>query len=153
MCSGLATPVIDDAQSDVHPWQCVSLPFDNDCARTVFVSSMFTLSLMEEDSQPNVVSHYEQIFRTQKVCISWPMFIRLFFLVLVGITTSQNIRHFFNTLYSRRLQGVEVERAPCAPPVDSEPWWISSIAESVGKGWSAVFILGTNLLLTKWVLG
>ena len=47
-----------------------------------------------------VFSHYEQVYRIQKVCISWPMFITFFFLVLVGTTTSRNIRHFFNTLYN-----------------------------------------------------
>ena len=57
-----------------------------------------TLSVMEMDSLPNV-SHFEHMYRTQKVCISGPMFIRLSFLVLVGTITSQNIWHFFNTLY------------------------------------------------------
>ena len=42
-----------------------------------------------------VFSHYEQVFRTRKVL----MFIGLFPLVLLGTTTSQNIRYFFNTLY------------------------------------------------------
>ena len=44
-----------------------------------------------------VFSHYEQVYRTQKVCVSGPMFIGLFFffLVLVGTITSQNIHHLF----------------------------------------------------------
>ena len=46
-----------------------------------------------------VFSHYEQVYKTQKVCISGPTFIKLFFLALVGTTTSQNIRQFFNILY------------------------------------------------------
>ena len=111
----------------------------NDCDHTVFVSSMFTLSVTEMNSEPNIVSHYEQVYRsqkvcisgpmcncpfsccdmyyylsqywtlvfsyyeqvyrTQKVCVSGPMFIGLSFLVLVSTTTSQNIHHFFNTLY------------------------------------------------------
>ena len=48
-----------------------------------------------------VVSHYGQVYVSQKVCVSEPMFIGLFFLVLVSTTTSQNIRHFLNTLYTR----------------------------------------------------
>ena len=46
--------------------------------RTVFVSSMFTLPVTEADSQPNVVSHYEQVYISQKVCVSGPIFIALF---------------------------------------------------------------------------
>ena len=88
------TLVIGGAQRDIRPWQYIALLFGNDCARTVFVSSMFTLSVLEENSQPNVVSLYGQVYRTRKVCISGPMFIRLFFLVLVDTTTSQNIALF-----------------------------------------------------------
>ena len=63
------TLVIGGAQRDVRPWHCIPLPFGNDCAHILFISSMFTLSITEADSQPNVVSHYE---RSQKVglCIS-----------------------------------------------------------------------------------
>ena len=39
-------------------------------------------------------SLYEQVCRSQKACISGPIFIGVFFLVLVGTTTSQNFRHF-----------------------------------------------------------
>ena len=49
-----------------------------------------------------VFSHCEQFYRTQKVCVSGPIFIGFFSLVLVGTTASQNIRHFFNTLYMHR---------------------------------------------------
>ena len=85
------TLVIGGAQRDVRPWQCIPLPFGNDCDHTVFVYLMFILSISEVDSQPNVISHYGQVYISQKVCISGPMFIRLFF---VGSTTSQNIGHF-----------------------------------------------------------
>ena len=34
------------------------------------VSSMFNLSVKEMNSQPNVVSHYGQVYISQKVCIS-----------------------------------------------------------------------------------
>ena len=40
------TLVIGGAQCDVRPMQCIPLPFGNDCAHTVFVSSMFTLSVV-----------------------------------------------------------------------------------------------------------
>ena len=52
----------------------------------------------EADSQPNVVSHYGQVYRSEKVCVSGHMFIGVFFLVLVCATTSRIIRHF-DTLY------------------------------------------------------
>ena len=71
--------VIGGAQHDVRPWQCIPLPLGNDCAHTVFVCSMFTLSVTEAGTQPNVVSHYGQVYRTLKVCVSGPMSIRLFF--------------------------------------------------------------------------
>ena len=41
-------------------------------------SSMFTLSFTEVDSQPNVVSHYGQVYISKKVCISGPTFITFF---------------------------------------------------------------------------
>ena len=74
------TLVIRGAQRDVRPWQCIPLPFGNDCAHTTFVSLMFTLSATEADSQPNVISHYGQVYISQKVYISRTMCIRLFFL-------------------------------------------------------------------------
>ena len=89
------TLVTGGAQRDVRPRKCIPLHFDNDCDHAVFVSSMFTLSDTKADSQPNVVSPYEQVYISQKVCVSGPMFIGFFFLVLMGTTTSQNIRHFF----------------------------------------------------------
>ena len=76
------TPVIGGAQRDVRPWQCIPLPFDNDRAHIVFVFSMFTMSVTEVDSQPNVVSHYGQVYISQKVRVSGPFFIGLFFLFL-----------------------------------------------------------------------
>ena len=88
---------IGGAQRDVRPCQCIPLPFGNDRDSTVFVSSMFTLSVTEVDSQPNV-SHYGKVYISQRVYISGPMFISFFFLVLVCTTTSQNIGHFL-TLY------------------------------------------------------
>ena len=79
---------------------CPSAVILYNCVHTVFVSSMFTLSAMEADSQPNVVSHYGQVYRSQKVCISRPCLLDFFFLILVGTTTSQIIIHiFYNTLY------------------------------------------------------
>ena len=68
------------AQRDVRPQQCILLcPCPcTDCAHAVFVSSMFTLSVTEVDSQPNVVSHYGQAYITQKVCIYGPMIIKFF---------------------------------------------------------------------------
>ena len=54
------TLVKGGAQCDVRPWQCLPLPFGNYCAHTT--------------SQPNVVvSHYGQVYRSQKICISGPM--------------------------------------------------------------------------------
>ena len=52
------TLVTGGAQRGVRPWQCIPLPCGKDCARTIFVSSMFTFSVTETDSQPNVVSLY-----------------------------------------------------------------------------------------------
>ena len=49
--------LIGGAQRDVRPWQCIPLPFGNDYDHTMFVSSMFTLSVTEVDSQPNVITH------------------------------------------------------------------------------------------------
>ena len=69
----------------------------NDCDHTVFVSSMFTMSVTEVNSQQNVVSHYGQVYISQKVCVSGSRFIALF-LVLVGTTTSQKF-DTFNILY------------------------------------------------------
>ena len=43
------TYVIVGVQRDIRPWQCIPLPFGNDYAHTVFVSSMFTLSVTEAD--------------------------------------------------------------------------------------------------------
>ena len=68
--------------------------FGNDCDHTVFVFSIFSLSVTEMDSQPNVVSYYGQVYISQKVCISGPMFIELYFFILVDTTTSQSIRYF-----------------------------------------------------------
>ena len=45
------TLLTEGAQYNVRPWQCIPLPFGNDCAHTVFVSSMFTLSVTEADSR------------------------------------------------------------------------------------------------------
>ena len=73
------TLVIGGAQCDVLPWQCIPLPFGNDCAHTVGVTSMFTLSVAETDSQPNI-SRYGQVYISQKVCVSGPMFMGLFFI-------------------------------------------------------------------------
>ena len=76
--------VIGGAQRDVRPWQCIPLSFGNDCDHTVFVSSMFTSSVTEEGSQPKVVSHYAQVYRSQKVSVFGPMFIGLFSLFFCG---------------------------------------------------------------------
>ena len=79
-------------QPDIHLWQevfNVTFVHDNtslcplavilyDSAHTVFVFSMFTLSVTEADSQPNVFNHYGQVHRFQKVCVSGPMFIGSF---------------------------------------------------------------------------
>ena len=89
---------IGDVEPDVHSWHllyevlnvtsvhgnaslCPSAVVLYDCAHAVFVSSMFTLSVTEADTQPIVVSHYGQIYRSQKVCVSGHMFTGLFFLV------------------------------------------------------------------------
>ena len=88
---------MSSAERGVRQWQCIPLPFGNDYAHTVLVSSMFALSVTEVNSQPNVVGPYEQVYRSQKVCVSGPMFIGLFVLVFVGTTTSQNILHLFLT--------------------------------------------------------
>ena len=53
----------------------------NDCDHTVFVSSMFTLSVTKAESQPNVVSHYGQVYISQKVCVSGLVIIGLLFFV------------------------------------------------------------------------
>ena len=93
------TLVIGGAQRDVRPWQCFPLPLGNDCAHAVFVFSIFTLSVTEADSQPNVVSHYEQVYITQKVCISGLMFITLFFLLFWWVLPPLKILDTFLTLY------------------------------------------------------
>ena len=93
------TVITGGAQSDIRPWQCIPLPFSNDCAHTVFVSSMFTLSVTEANSQPNVVSHYGQVYISQKVCVSGPMFIGLFFLFWWYYHLSTYSTLVFNTLY------------------------------------------------------
>ena len=68
-------------QRDVRPQQCIPLLFGNDCDHTILVFSMFTLSVTEMDSQPNVSSHYGQVYISQKVCIFGPMFIRFLWLL------------------------------------------------------------------------
>ena len=47
--------------------------------KTLNIQNIHTLSVTEADSQPNIVSHYGQVYRSQEVCVSGPMFIRLFF--------------------------------------------------------------------------
>ena len=74
------TLVIGGAKPDVRPYQCIPVPFGSHCVHTVFVSSMFTLFVMEAKSQPNVVNHYGQVYRSQKVCVSGSMFIGPLFL-------------------------------------------------------------------------
>ena len=95
------TVVIGAAQCDVRTWQCILLPFVNDCAHTVFVSSTFTLSVTETDSQPNVVGHYGQVYRSQKVCVSKPMFIELFFSLFWWVLPPLEFRHLFLTSWGR----------------------------------------------------
>ena len=63
------TLVIGGAQRDVRPWQCIPLPFGNVCAHTGFVSSMFTFSITWRTTQPNVVSHYGQMYRSPDPCL------------------------------------------------------------------------------------
>ena len=65
------------AQRDVRPWQCIPLPFGNDCANTIFVSSMFIFSVTETDSQPNVASHYGQLYVSQKAATARNCFNRV----------------------------------------------------------------------------
>ena len=65
-------------------------------------SSMFTLSVTEVDSQPYNVGHYGQVYISQKVCISGPMFIRLIF--LNWVLSPPKI--FDTSLTTCRLQGI-----------------------------------------------
>ena len=93
------TLVIGGAQRDDRPRQCLPLPFSNNCAHTVglFVSSMFTLSVMEADS----TKRHQPLRTTVQISESMRFRTHVYwtFVVLIGTTISQNIRHFFNTLY------------------------------------------------------
>ena len=108
---------------------------------TVFVSSMLTLSVMEADSQPNVVSHYGQVYRSQKVLVSRPMFIRLFFLSWCVLLPLKIFDTFFNTLY----MGFRVsQHQRSMAPEWNEFWWLWWPIIS-GDGWGLSF---PNICLT-----
>ena len=47
----------------------------------------------------HVFSHYDQVYRTQKVCISRPMFIRFFFLFWWILSSLKIFDTFLTTLY------------------------------------------------------
>ena len=93
------TFVIGGAQRGICPWQCIPLPFGNYYAHTIFLSSIFTLSFTETDSQPNVASNY--VWTSVHISESMHLQTHVYYtlsLVLMCNTTSQNIRHF-NILY------------------------------------------------------
>ena len=91
-----STLAIGGAQLDVRPWQCIPLPFSSDCAHTVFVSSVFTLYVTDVVSQPNIVSHYGQVYNSQKVCVSRPILLDSFF-CFDGYISPLKIFHTFLT--------------------------------------------------------
>ena len=72
------TLVIGGAQRDVRPNQCIPLPFGNDCDHTVlFPRCLPCLSRRWTHNQTSSATMDK--CTSQKVCISRPMFIRLFF--------------------------------------------------------------------------
>ena len=79
------------------------------------VSSMFTLSITEADSQPNVVRHYGQVYALPDPCLL------NFLLVSVGTrpTTSQNIRYFLtpcmHLVLNLSLDGIVIDHLYSVP--------------------------------------
>ena len=95
-------PVISEGQRDALPWMDITFSTSynmwhewtsgwsspmNKCTDRrkyafpdpcVMVFFFFFHVVMEVDSQPNVISHYGQVYISQKACISRPMFIRFF---------------------------------------------------------------------------
>ena len=109
-----ADVILSNSYNKCYEWMLVWISTTNKCRATghrkyafpdprvivcVFLMLCYVLPPLTE-LYTFVFSQYEQVYRTRKVCISRPMFIGLFSLVLVGTTTSQNIRHFFNILYT-----------------------------------------------------